>query len=269
MKNIKMINAAHTTTVILGTLGAIFIAAPVSAAPIPAATMSTGGCVTSVTAVTQTCNQYGIATIFSQARLTDLTATARIDANGPYAFTAQSSVFYYVEILSSTGVFNNGLIPLLIGANGYTEVGGTAPIGGSGFNNNKADANLYFGSSNSVASACSGVNCYRNAQASFNGFSPIEILPTADSGYGPGIFRIQLTASVSTNSNYPTSHAYAYVDPYIQIDPDFLSAHPEYSLAFSANVTNAPAVPLPAAVWLFGSGLLGLIGVARRKARTV
>ncbi|VAW51890.1 hypothetical protein MNBD_GAMMA05-1985 [hydrothermal vent metagenome] len=27
-----------------------------------------------------------------------------------------------------------------------------------------------------------------------------------------------------------------------------------------------PAVPVPAAVWLFGSGLLGLIGVARRKA---
>lgn len=28
---------------------------------------------------------------------------------------------------------------------------------------------------------------------------------------------------------------------------------------------NAPAVPVPAAVWLFGSGLLGLVGVARRK----
>lgn len=27
----------------------------------------------------------------------------------------------------------------------------------------------------------------------------------------------------------------------------------------------APAVPVPAAVWLFGSGLLGLVGVARRK----
>ena len=25
------------------------------------------------------------------------------------------------------------------------------------------------------------------------------------------------------------------------------------------------SVPLPAAVWLFGSGLLGLIGIARRK----
>ncbi len=27
----------------------------------------------------------------------------------------------------------------------------------------------------------------------------------------------------------------------------------------------APAVPIPAAVWLFGSGLLGLIGIARRR----
>ena len=28
---------------------------------------------------------------------------------------------------------------------------------------------------------------------------------------------------------------------------------------------SATAVPVPAAVWLFGTGLLGLIGVARRK----
>jgi hypothetical protein len=30
---------------------------------------------------------------------------------------------------------------------------------------------------------------------------------------------------------------------------------------------NAGAVPLPAAVWLFGSGLLGLIGVGRKRRR--
>jgi len=29
--------------------------------------------------------------------------------------------------------------------------------------------------------------------------------------------------------------------------------------------THPPAIPVPAAVWLFGSGLLGLVGVARRK----
>ena len=31
------------------------------------------------------------------------------------------------------------------------------------------------------------------------------------------------------------------------------------------NVEGVPAIPVPAAVWLFGSGLLGLVGVARRK----
>ncbi len=37
-----------------------------------------------------------------------------------------------------------------------------------------------------------------------------------------------------------------------------------FNLYNGTNVTPAP-VPLPAAVWLFGSGLLGLVGVARRK----
>ena len=41
--------------------------------------------------------------------------------------------------------------------------------------------------------------------------------------------------------------------------------------SFSANNASfysmsVAAVPVPAAVWLFGSGLIGLIGVARRKA---
>ena len=31
------------------------------------------------------------------------------------------------------------------------------------------------------------------------------------------------------------------------------------------NGTAATVIPVPAAVWLFGSGLLGLVGVARRK----
>ena len=35
----------------------------------------------------------------------------------------------------------------------------------------------------------------------------------------------------------------------------------------SVSVSLVSAVPLPASVWLFGSGLLGLIGLARRKAR--
>jgi hypothetical protein len=45
----------------------------------------------------------------------------------------------------------------------------------------------------------------------------------------------------------------------------------EWTWGSGANVDsftlNVGAVPVPAAVWLFGSGLLGLVGVARRKAR--
>ena len=45
-------------------------------------------------------------------------------------------------------------------------------------------------------------------------------------------------------------------------DPAF---DPVIGSAFGEMVFAATAVPLPAAVWLFGSGLLGLIGIARRK----
>ncbi len=46
---------------------------------------------------------------------------------------------------------------------------------------------------------------------------------------------------------------------------------PGQTPAFSGTMTcqdcaPPPAVPVPAAVWLFGSGLLGLVGVARRRA---
>lgn len=36
--------------------------------------------------------------------------------------------------------------------------------------------------------------------------------------------------------------------------------------AFTATVADVCEVPLPAGAWLFGSGLIGLVGVARRKA---
>jgi hypothetical protein len=40
-----------------------------------------------------------------------------------------------------------------------------------------------------------------------------------------------------------------------------------YSLNLFGTVSDAAVIPVPAAVWLFGSGLLGLVGVARRKAK--
>ncbi|MDX2421751.1 MAG: VPLPA-CTERM sorting domain-containing protein [Amphritea sp.] len=50
--------------------------------------------------------------------------------------------------------------------------------------------------------------------------------------------------------------------PFILFEPSFVSIENIYP-GLDAVVLNA--VPVPAAVWLFGSGLLGLVGVARRK----
>ena len=52
-------------------------------------------------------------------------------------------------------------------------------------------------------------------------------------------------------------------------------AFPGFQPFFTGNLTKSvthtdgppPAVPVPAAVWLFGSGLVGLVGVARRRRR--
>lgn len=40
---------------------------------------------------------------------------------------------------------------------------------------------------------------------------------------------------------------------------------PDYAVHLEGIISSPSAVPVPAAVWLFGSGLLGLIGIARRK----
>ena len=56
-------------------------------------------------------------------------------------------------------------------------------------------------------------------------------------------------------SNWSWSRAY--------VDADFLNGGSQ--VADLSNVRAFSVVPVPAAVWLFGSGLLGLVGVARRK----
>lgn len=58
-----------------------------------------------------------------------------------------------------------------------------------------------------------------------------------------------------------SSAANAFADPIITIDPNFVDAA-LFDIVFSPGLD---VVPIPASVYLFGSGLLGLVGMARRK----
>jgi len=44
-----------------------------------------------------------------------------------------------------------------------------------------------------------------------------------------------------------------------------IGCYANYYVEAFVNVAEIPEVPVPAALWLFGSGLLGLVGVSRRK----
>jgi hypothetical protein len=53
------------------------------------------------------------------------------------------------------------------------------------------------------------------------------------------------------------------------VDGPFYGAIVNFDIGSGNSLTvtsvNSSVVPIPAAVWLFGSGLIGLIGLARRK----
>jgi len=91
-----------------------------------------------------------------------------------------------------------------------------------------------------------------------------DIAGTYDNGTGLATINCS-TSSCSTSSTFTLS--YAAVVP--QADPSGFGGVP-FTLALAGGHVDAPAaVPVPAAAWLFGSGLMGLVGVARRrKARS-
>jgi hypothetical protein len=73
------------------------------------------------------------------------------------------------------------------------------------------------------------------------------------------------SATFAGDQSIPTGLYLAFEDYKGQDGPDFNYLDAQFVIS---NVTNGtPEVPVPAAAWLMGSGLLGLGGIARRRTR--
>lgn len=108
--------------------------------------------------------------------------------------------------------------------------------------------------------------------AGYLGLGPIPLATTAwNTSFGPGcslgdclgvgesgVLPLIFDTALNDNDYVPNTGGAIGGSPLVD--------GPFERMNINFNIENmAPAVPVPAAVWLFGSGLLGLIGVARRK----
>jgi len=71
-----------------------------------------------------------------------------------------------------------------------------------------------------------------------------------------------LDTSIDTTNSWTEISDISAIGSISQIDITLLESS---ITSFQFEYENVAAVPVPAAVWLFGSGLIGLVGVARRK----
>jgi len=123
---------------------------------------------------------------------------------------------------------------------------------------------------------------------SVNAINIIDIDPLAwsvsegaNAGGGFGKFGIQLSGNGSTRTELltfsitgvdgDTINSYAMGSILKPAATEFFAAHiagfdTTYGVT-SAKFAGSSVIPIPAAVWLFGSGLIGLVGLARYKAR--
>lgn len=228
----KLIKAIPTMASILVMLGALSLSTPAGAARVAYVTEG---------AYPDNCSE--------QSSLSRLTAVAQgSSADMGHPCSANATLNYFYDVLSNTGITPlANPVPVLVSTNLNTN---TSVIYGA-----RAVAAVYLnGAGVLVCSPCIGTG---NAE-SFSG----DIASTAYTGIGYNN-SVQVIVTVDITGGPAT--AYAFADPYIRIDPAFLATHPDYYLDFSSNVTNAAPVPIPTAAWLFGSGLLGLVGVARRR----
>ena len=91
----------------------------------------------------------------------------------------------------------------------------------------------------------------------------------AQAGYGltnSGPFSNVQAVNYWSATEYAPSTSYAWLFSFYDgVQYDFVKSNSYYAWAVHSGDVGASTVPVPATLWLFGSGLAGLIGFARRK----
>ncbi len=152
----------------------------------------------------------------------------------------------------------------------------TGPVNGSAFNYNyssngstdyayniSAPGSAYPGSTGSEMAHMFYITLGDKGYNDISGSSPQAGWGLTNSG---PFSNIQTILGYWSATSYAPNPSYAWGFGYGYGDQQSLGkTNPAYAWAVHSGDVGAAVVPIPAAAWLFGSGLLGLIGVARKK----
>lgn len=196
---------------------------------------------------------------------------ASIYGTGKAYFSSAVQYFFEIQSINTVPGTASSLLPILFGARGegYAQVDGIGAEGyGGGFARSRLIVDLY--GSPLLTETEFGFDYYQSEQGnqggSFNDTKSMNL-------YSNYTYTVGMAAACEAvaifGSAGGSARCTAWGDPSITFDQaafdvlmgkDTYNLNEYYDIAFSAN-----AVPIPSAVWLFGSGLIGLIGLARSK----
>ena len=202
------------------------------------------------------------------------TLTFTADSNLSSYLSTHSGDSFQWEVISGNQTSNNTATNFLL-TTSPTAIPATFNGVSSGLQNSDVDSNAltFSGDVNSWKAVGFTAAPTVNANASDTGaFKTASQLPGGSSDPGPLTW--WNTGAVKPAVTWSPASGTSSAAFYLEADSDTSPADATFNAAIftegtaslAANGTlTLSAVPLPAAVWLFGSGLLGLAGVARRR----
>ena len=164
--------------------------------------------------------------------------------------------------------------------------GSAAPVAGS--NNTLQQSSFFFGPAfgflaptvGSLAGTAYGPGMYNVGPPANGYYASIFSFPVLEAQWGGTFFPLgQASGGVTFSGTLSACvtiglvtdcHFDIYANEYIDASEDpgsagFAGWTAQWHLQGNNSLVYTAAVPIPAAVWLFGSGVLGLVGFARRK----